>query len=134
MVRDAYANYVVQTTLDVIAEGEEKRLLMEELNSHSVELVRSLGPWPTIELIFVYDPGTFLLHATCLFTEKLHICQAYCRKTRGLVLYLYKLILTVLPHLALFYTVQTLNIPETFSYNNSTTAVTFWTVVIRLEA
>eukprot|EP00934_Nitzschia_sp_Nitz4_P004423 Nitzschia sp. Nitz4//scaffold121_size67750//10287//13196//NITZ4_006062-RA/size67750-augustus-gene-0.120-mRNA-1//1//CDS//3329534333//4413//frame0 len=38
MVRDAYANYVVQTTLDVIAEGEEKRLLMEELNAHSAEL------------------------------------------------------------------------------------------------
>jgi hypothetical protein len=39
MVRDAYANYVVQTTLDVVPEGEEKRLLVEELNAHSAELV-----------------------------------------------------------------------------------------------
>eukprot|EP00978_Attheya_sp_CCMP212_P031490 scaffold119195_cov50-Attheya_sp.AAC.2 len=35
MVRDAYANYVVQTTLDVVAEGEEKRRLLEELNANS---------------------------------------------------------------------------------------------------
>ena len=41
MVRDAYANYVVQTTLDVVAEGEEKRLLLEELNAHSTQLVRT---------------------------------------------------------------------------------------------
>ena len=40
MVRDAYANYVVQTTLDVIPECEEKHLLMEELNAHAAELVR----------------------------------------------------------------------------------------------
>ena len=39
MVRDAYANYVVQTTLDVIPESEEKRLLLKELNSHCEELV-----------------------------------------------------------------------------------------------
>ena len=39
MVRDAYANYVVQTTLDVVPESEEKRLLLEELNSHADELV-----------------------------------------------------------------------------------------------
>lgn len=38
MVRDAYANYVVQTTLDVVPEGEEKRLLFEELNSHAALL------------------------------------------------------------------------------------------------
>ena len=41
MVRDAYANYVVQTTLDVITECEEKQLLLQELNSHKDELVRS---------------------------------------------------------------------------------------------
>jgi len=35
MVRDAYANYVVQTTLDVVPEGEEKILLLEELNRNS---------------------------------------------------------------------------------------------------
>jgi hypothetical protein len=39
MVRDAYANYVVQTTLDVVAEGEEKRRLLEELNANSELLV-----------------------------------------------------------------------------------------------
>jgi hypothetical protein len=38
MVRDAYANYVVQTTLDVVPESDEKRLLLEELNSHAEEL------------------------------------------------------------------------------------------------
>lgn len=38
MVRDAYANYVVQTTLDVVPEGEIKRLLLEELNAHSTQL------------------------------------------------------------------------------------------------
>jgi len=35
MVRDAYANYVVQTSLDVVAEGEERRLLLEELNRNA---------------------------------------------------------------------------------------------------
>jgi len=39
MVRDAYANYVVQTTLDVVPDSEEKTLLLKELNSHSDELV-----------------------------------------------------------------------------------------------
>lgn len=38
MVRDAYANYVVQTTLDVAPEGEQKRLLFQELRNHSVQL------------------------------------------------------------------------------------------------
>jgi hypothetical protein len=41
MVRDAYANYVVQTTLDVVPEqSEERNLLIHELNEHSDELVR----------------------------------------------------------------------------------------------
>lgn len=39
MVRDAYANYVVQTTLDVVSEGDEKILLLEELNAHLTQLV-----------------------------------------------------------------------------------------------
>ena len=43
MVRDAYANYVVQTTLDVVAEGEEKRLLLEELNKNSAQLVSMIS-------------------------------------------------------------------------------------------
>ncbi|EEC49693.1 predicted protein [Phaeodactylum tricornutum CCAP 1055/1] len=38
MVRDAYANYVVQTTLDVVPESDEKRLLLKELSAHSEEL------------------------------------------------------------------------------------------------
>ena len=38
MVRDAYANYVVQTTLDVVPESDEKQLLLEELNLHTEEL------------------------------------------------------------------------------------------------
>jgi hypothetical protein len=45
MVRDAYANYVVQTTLDVVPESEEKRLLLEELNAHADELVGLLSRW-----------------------------------------------------------------------------------------
>eukprot|EP00543_Licmophora_paradoxa_P007645 CAMPEP_0202456796 /NCGR_PEP_ID=MMETSP1360-20130828/13967_1 /ASSEMBLY_ACC=CAM_ASM_000848 /TAXON_ID=515479 /ORGANISM="Licmophora paradoxa, Strain CCMP2313" /LENGTH=969 /DNA_ID=CAMNT_0049076711 /DNA_START=77 /DNA_END=2986 /DNA_ORIENTATION=+ len=38
MVRDAYANYVVQTALDVVPEGQEKVLLLEELNAHATQL------------------------------------------------------------------------------------------------
>ncbi|KAG7361697.1 Pumilio-family RNA binding repeat protein [Nitzschia inconspicua] len=38
MVRDAYANYVVQTTLDVIPDSEEKTNLLKELSTHSPEL------------------------------------------------------------------------------------------------
>lgn len=38
MVRDAYANYVVQTTLDVISEGNEKNLLMKELQENVDQL------------------------------------------------------------------------------------------------
>jgi pumilio RNA-binding family len=38
MVRDAYANYVVQTTLDVAPESDEKELLVTELNAHVDEL------------------------------------------------------------------------------------------------
>ena len=48
MVRDAYANYVVQTTLDVIAEGDEKRRLMKELNAHSTELVSTSLAGPVL--------------------------------------------------------------------------------------
>ena len=45
MVRDAYANYVVQTTLDVIPESEEKQLLLKELNSHADDLVSLFSLW-----------------------------------------------------------------------------------------
>jgi pumilio RNA-binding family len=41
MVRDAYANYVVQTTIDVVPpQSRERKKLVEELNKHSTELVR----------------------------------------------------------------------------------------------
>lgn len=38
MVRDAYANYVVQTAIDVVPEGNEKRMLLEELKANEVQL------------------------------------------------------------------------------------------------
>lgn len=41
MVRDAYANYVVQTAIDVAPEGNEKRLLIDELKSNEAHLVSS---------------------------------------------------------------------------------------------
>jgi len=39
MVRDAYANYVVQTAIDVVPEGQEKRMLLDELKANEVQLV-----------------------------------------------------------------------------------------------
>jgi hypothetical protein len=38
MVRDAYANYVVQTALDVVPESNEKRLLLQVLLAHLDEI------------------------------------------------------------------------------------------------
>lgn len=38
MVRDAYANYVVQTAIDVVPEGQEKRMLLDELKANEVQL------------------------------------------------------------------------------------------------
>jgi len=40
MVRDAYANYVVQTALDVAPEGHIKKNFVQELNNHTSQLVR----------------------------------------------------------------------------------------------
>jgi hypothetical protein len=48
MVRDAFANYVVQTTLDVVPESNEKKLLLIELNAHSDELVSSTHLTPSL--------------------------------------------------------------------------------------
>ena len=42
MVRDAYANYVVQTAIDVVPEGVEKEMLLEELKANEVQLVSSV--------------------------------------------------------------------------------------------
>lgn len=39
MVRDAYANYVVQTAIDVVPEGTEKRMLIDELRANEAHLV-----------------------------------------------------------------------------------------------
>jgi len=39
MVRDAYANYVVQTAIDVVPEGTEKRMLIDELKANEAHLV-----------------------------------------------------------------------------------------------
>ena len=39
MVRDAYANYVVQTALDVAPEGQIKRHFLQALSKHSSQLV-----------------------------------------------------------------------------------------------
>ena len=78
MVRDAYANYVVQTTLDVIPECEEKKLLLEELNAHATELVslRScfLKSFPYVSVKECIDLNSVYS------AEKLHICKAYCYK------------------------------------------------------
>lgn len=41
LCQDSYANYVVQTTIDVAPESKERRDLLEELNKHSFELVSS---------------------------------------------------------------------------------------------
>lgn len=38
MVKDQYANYVVQTCLDVVPEGKEKRNLLQELNNNASQL------------------------------------------------------------------------------------------------
>jgi hypothetical protein len=75
MVRDAYANYVVQTTLDVIPECEEKRLLLEELNAHSTELVSMSHD------VNLLDRSDKVLPCSC-FTplEKFHFCQAHSDK------------------------------------------------------
>ena len=43
MVRDAYANYVVQTALDVAPEGNIKRHFVQELSKYSSQLVSLYG-------------------------------------------------------------------------------------------
>ena len=60
LVRDAYANYVVQTTLDVVPEGREKRLLIDELNNHADQLV-------CFPFIFVYVSCLFVAQFCFLF-------------------------------------------------------------------
>ena len=38
MVRDAYANYVVQTAIDVVPDGKDKQRLLDELRSNEAQL------------------------------------------------------------------------------------------------
>lgn len=80
MVRDAYANYVVQTTLDVVPESEEKSNLLKELTAHSTELVRvsHLAITPSKRsLNLCSHPSFHLLELSFFFAEKLHLCQTY---------------------------------------------------------
>ncbi len=78
MVRDAYANYVVQTTLDVVPEGEEKRLLFEELNNNSALLV-SIFPHKFVSSNTCHS----LTICTSITIAQLHFCKAYYYKTWG---------------------------------------------------
>jgi hypothetical protein len=54
MVRDAYANYVVQTTLDVLPDTEGRKLLLEELGAHVEELVSCCLPVSQVPSVAVY--------------------------------------------------------------------------------
>jgi len=87
MVRDAYANYVVQTTLDVVPECEEKRMLLEELNAHSTELVSQtagylVGRLPNCPRMNLTQRTSVL---SFYFTEKLYFRKAYHDKIEFLV-------------------------------------------------
>lgn len=73
MVRDAYANYVVQTALDVVPEGEEKRMLLEELTSHSAELVRTVVQDGSFGLLTLSHAVRFVLFFQRNYTFAKHI-------------------------------------------------------------
>ncbi len=86
MVRDAYANYVVQTTLDVVPEGEEKRMLFEELNNNSSLLVSSyeLNELSLFAVFFFFIVLNYvLLFISFTIAAKLHLCKAHHHKTWG---------------------------------------------------
>ena len=73
MVRDAYANYVVQTTLDVVPESDEKKMLLKELKAHTSELVRN-SPNNTLTLTM---SRSLTISFRFYLTEKLYICKTY---------------------------------------------------------
>ena len=77
MVRDAYANYVVQTTLDVVPISEERTSLLNELNSHSDELVRL----PTTSLSWDRRNTHILYYYS--FSAELHFREAHCSQIDG---------------------------------------------------
>jgi len=62
MVRDAYANYVVQTTLDVVPESEEKQNLLHELTAHLDDLVRFVSTIQSRAHKFLQKNYTFAKH------------------------------------------------------------------------
>jgi hypothetical protein len=81
MVRDAYANYVVQTTLDVVPESsDERKLLVHELNEHSEELVRCSLLFQEI----LSRKSSPLTSVSFPFAAPVHLCQAHCRQARQL--------------------------------------------------
>jgi len=71
MVRDAYANYVVQTTLDVISDGPEKVQLLQELNDHADQLV-------SLPNAILHNLGTFAQKFLVYNIEELHFRETYC--------------------------------------------------------
>ncbi len=82
MVRDAYANYVVQTSLDVVVEGEERRLLLEELNKNANQLV-SANP---LVLDFQWFVKQYLTLLFCYHAAKFYFRQTYRNETWSLVI------------------------------------------------
>ena len=82
MVRDAFANYVVQTTLDVVADPAEKHKLMEELSTHSTELV---GHFENFSRISGGASDCLPLHFSH-YQEKLHFRETHCDET-GVVVF-----------------------------------------------
>jgi pumilio RNA-binding family len=77
MVRDAYANYVVQTTLDVVPESDEKVLLLRELSAHTEELVSITQVYPRL-CKHCYETILINVVVVCLFvflrrSETIHL-------------------------------------------------------------
>ena len=73
MVRDAYANYVVQTSIDVVPEGKEKRLLLQELKANEVQLVSCVAlvqvSMSTFTSLMSHHFGLY----SCLHSETTHL-------------------------------------------------------------
>jgi hypothetical protein len=83
MVRDAYANYVVQTAIDVVPEGNEKRMLLEELKAHEVQLVSGVvSSFRVMSIDCSRSSSLIIIFGLALSnrqtTAKLHLRQAYC--------------------------------------------------------
>jgi hypothetical protein len=89
MVRDAYANYVVQTTLDVLPDTEGRKLLLEELGAHVEELVSCWLPGWQVHFARLFAGLTRrpilsrrLLSAAQLYVRKAHCNEIECLKQR----------------------------------------------------